>query len=282
MANYPRRNYRKRPVVRKAVKPKRKYAKRTSIVKTVKSVLAKQVETKVLQYSGSLVPRTINAATTQVQADASTMFLTPQGATIAGITQGYPILGNGIGQDQRIGDAVKIKGQYLNFLIQANPYDITYNPTPKPQLVTVWIIKPKVRAISGLDISKIQSGTGSCFYENQANADSGMGGTLLDLLRKPDRDNYQIISSRQYKVGFQGNLSTTNVVNSYQNNDFKYFYKGVIKLKGSSWKVSRQDEPQTQPTFCFITCIPADGSTQSTTIIPVAFNFNLTTYYTDM
>ena len=148
--------------------------------------------------------------------------------------------------------------------------------------MTVWIVKPKVRAISGLDITKIQSGNSANFYENQANADSGMGGTLLDLLRKPDRDNFQIISSRQYKVGWQGNLSTTNVAGTFQNNDFKSFYKGVIKLKGSNWKVSRQDEPQTQPVFCFITCIPADGSTQSTTIIPVAFNFNLTTYYTDM
>jgi len=282
MANYPRRNYRKRSTVRKAVKPKRKYNKRSSVVKTVKSVLAKQVETKVLQYGGSLVPRTINAATTQTQFDATCMFMTPQGNTLVGVNQGYPILGNSIAENGRIGDKVKIKAQYLNFLLQANPYDITFNPTPKPQLCTVWVVRPRVKSNAGLAVSTIQSGNGAVFYENTANADSGMGGTLLDLLRKPDRDNFQILSSRQYKVGWQGNLSTTNVAGSFQNNDFKSFFKGSIKLKGYNWKVNRLEECQNTPIYCFITCIPADGSTQSTNIIPVSFNFNTTTYYTDM
>lgn len=282
MANYPRRNYRKRAPVRKAGKPKRKMAKRSSIVKTVKSVLAKQVETKVLQFGGSLVPRTINGATTQTQFDATCMFLTPQGATMAGITQGYPILGNGIGQDQRIGDAVKIKGQYIDFLLTALDYDVTFNPTPKPQLVTVWVVKPKVRQVAGLAVQNVQIGTSANFYENQANGDSGMAGTLLDLLRKPDKDNFQIISSRQYKIGYSGNMNTTNQVTTFQNNDFKSFYKGRIKIPAYNWKVNRQEEPQAQPIFLFVTCIPADGSTQSTTIWPVSFDFNNTTYYTDM
>ena len=148
--------------------------------------------------------------------------------------------------------------------------------------MTVWIVKPKVRAISGLDVTKIQSGASANFYENQANNDSGMTGTLVDLLRKPDKDNFQIIYAKQHKIGWSGNLSTTNVAGTFQNNDFKSYYRGRIKLKGGTWKVSRQEEPQTQPVFCFVTCMPSDGFTQSSAVWPVGFDFNLTTYYTDM
>ena len=202
MAYRPRRNYRKRVLARNTKFVKRKSTRKNktqSIVSIVNKVLARKVETKVLQYSGSLVPRSINTVTTQVQFDASAMFITPQGASIAGITQGYPILGNGIGQDQRIGDRVHIKGQYLDYLLTALDYDSTFNPVPKPQIVTVWIVKPKVRAISGLDVTKIQSGASANFYENQANNDSGMTGTLVDLLRKPDKDNFQIILQSNIK-----------------------------------------------------------------------------------
>lgn len=282
MANYPRRNYRKRAPVRKAGKPKRKMAKRSSIVKTVKSVLAKQVETKVLQYSGTLSAHPITGATTPTIMSSQCMYLTPLGASIPAVIQGYPILGNGIGQDQRIGDQVKIKGHYVSFLLQANPYNVTFNPSPKAQLTTIWVVKPKVGAKGGLDVAGIQTGANAIFYENQSNSDSGMVGTLVDTIRKVDRDNYTVLYKKEFKVGFQGTMNSTNVVISNQNNDFKTFYRGQIKLKGYNWKIDRFDYLAQQPIYLFITTVNADGTASSVTEIPCTFTFNQSIYYTDM
>ena len=268
----------KKTIVRKAFQKAASY----KIKKVVNQVLARKVETKVNQYFGSLTVRSITAATTQAQFDSGCLMITPQGAVLPGITQGYPVIANGVGQDQRIGDECKIKGQYLNFVLSANDYDATFNPTPSPQLVTVWVVRPKIRNGLGLTLSDIQSGSSAIFFENQFNADSGLTGTFIDMLRKVDTDNYTVVSHRTYKVGWQGNLSTTNVVSSFQSNDYKQFYKGRIKIPAYTWKCDRLELHQGRNTYIFLTTMNGNGITGSTTFLPCSFDFNLTTYYTDM
>lgn len=270
-----KRAFKKRPYKKRAVK------RNTNLVKTIKTVMRRQVETKILQFSSTLNVRCIRASTTQAFLNDSSAYLTPWGAVNGSLLCPYPVLANGIGQDQRIGDEVKIKGSYINFLLTAAPYNATYNANPRSHMVTIWAIRPKIRSFLGLDVTQIQSGTSANFFENQSNTDSGLVGTLVDLIRKEDPDNYQVLYKRTFKLGYSSSLGNTNLPTSFPNNDFNSFITGRFKIKPYTWKVDRNENPQMQSVYLFATAIPADGSTDPADNVLGSITFNEKIYYTD-
>ena len=267
-----RKLYRKRPYKRK----------NSGLVKLINQVLARKVETKISQLSGTLVVRTLTSAVSQAQFNDMQLMATPQGTVNGSIYCDYPVIANGVGQDQRVGDECRIKGQYINFLLQANDYNATTNPLPMPQVVTVWAIKPKIGNQYGLAVSLFTAGTNSNFFETQTSADSGFTGSLVDMMRKVDTDNYTVIYKRTFKIGWAGALNSTDVAATHQNNDYKQFVQGRIKIPGYTWKCDRQDYTQGRYVYVFATCCAADGTTQGPTVVPVSFTYNLATYFTDM
>lgn len=283
MAYRKKRNVRRKyPSKRKAVRKAVRNVKDARIKAVVKKVLGKQVETKVAQDAGSLVPRCIQNTLTQTQFDALCFMCTPQGATIGAITQAYPIIGNGIGQNQRIGDEIRIKGHYINYIVNARPFNATTNTSPKSNIVQVWVVQPKTANANGLNGFTVQSSSSAVFFENQADSDSGMAGTVFDMIRKVDRDNFRVLYKRTHKIGWSGSLNTTDVTATLNNNDFKQYETGRIKIKGHNLKFDRLDRPQKIPIYMFVQVMAADGSTYATTQIPVDFKFNSSIYYTDL
>lgn len=276
-----RKTYRKRANVKRPFVPKRTAVK---IKKVVSDYLSRRVETKVVQMGGNFGVKTLQTTTTSVQFSNQCIGVTPQGGTIAGFAaQNYPVIGNGVGQDQRIGDECRIKGQYLSFLVQANGYNASTNPAPKAHIFYIWVVKPKVKNAAGLAYNQILGGSSeSIFFENQTDATSGLTGSLVDMIRKVDSDNFEVIAVRQYKLGFQGTLNTSNSVASMQVNDFNQFAKGKIKIPGYVWKVDRNEVFQGRNIYMFATCLPADGSPLNPAYEPYTLTYNLTTYYTDM
>lgn len=267
----------KKVAVRKAVRKQ----SNQKIAKVVKNVISKQVETKILQMGGDLTPRCIQSGTTQTQFDATCAMVTPQGGTLS-ITQPYPIIGNGVGQDQRIGDEIRIKGVYINYILTAKPYDAVFNPTPKACIATVYVVQPKVGSLFGLAVTDIQSGSGAIWFENQANADSGMTGSTIDTLRKIDSDNYRVLYKKTHKIGWAGSLTSGNAVSTFQNNDFKQLSYGRIKLKGWNQKFTRVERQQRQPYYIFCQVMSADGTVQGLSELQVKMSYNETIYFTDM
>ena len=79
MANYRKRNYRKKVVPSKKKVIRKALEKRSNmkIAKVVKNVMSKQIETKVLQFSGDIDCRTLQASTNQTQFEATSVMLTP-------------------------------------------------------------------------------------------------------------------------------------------------------------------------------------------------------------
>lgn len=276
-------NRRQMPSKRKVVKKALRTAANARIKAVVKRVLGGQTETKVLQTAGSLNVRPYESLMTQTNFNSTCFCLTPQGATLGAWTGGgYPILGNGIGQDQRIGDEVKIKAMYFNYLLIPQAYNATTNPVPAPQIVMMYFVKPKTKSANGLAYNEILANANANFFENQANTDSGFTGSSIDLLRKIDRDNYQVIAVRRHKIGFSGVLNSTNVVTTFGNNDFKAYAQGRVKIGTHNWKVDRLDYPQGRNIYCFVTSFRADGTAIPSSQIPVVCNFNHAIYYTDI
>lgn len=285
MVYNPRKRVRRvRKYVRKAKLPykKRTMAGNKKITRVVKKVMARAVETKVVQYNASLNAGCISSSVSQAQLNGRVFMITPQGATIASVVQAYPIIGSGVGQDQRVGDEIKIKGIYVNYLINANGYEATTNPNPRATLCTIWVVRPKRGQVDGLQVGNLQAGAASAnFFENQFNSDSGFIGSTVDMLKKVDRDNYQVLYCKTVKIGYGGTLNTTNAQVAFHNNDFKQFYRGRIKIKGMNVKFDRNDVFQGQPMYMFCQCTAADGTTYNNPILPVSFVFNEAIYYTD-
>lgn len=274
---------RKVPSKRKVVKKALRTAANARIKAVVKSVLGKQVETKVLQTAGTLYARPYDTLMSTANFNTTCYCLSPQGATIGTwVGGGYPILANGIGQDQRIGDEVRIKAHYFNYLLLPQGYNATTNPVPAPQIVMLYFVVPKIRNVNGLDKDTILGTSAANFFENQTNADSGFTGTTIDLLRKIDKDNYRVVAVRRHKLGFSGFLNTSNAVSTYGNNDFKAYVQGRVKISGSIWKVDRNEYYEGRNMFVFMTSFRADGTAISSAQIPVVCNFNHAVYYTDI
>lgn len=277
-------NRRRSAIPSKKVAVKKALAKRSNmkIAKVVKKVLAKKVETKVCQFSGSIDGRTYQSSTTQTQADATTVMLLPQGNVIGGISQAYPIIAEGIGSEQRIGQSINIKGMYVKYLLTAKPYDATFNPTPKAVYVTIWCIRPKTGQVLGLNTFNIQSGSSAILFENQFNSDSGFDGTLLDNIRTVDKNNFEVLYRKTHKIGFSGTLNTSNAVASFQNNDFNQSATGKFKIKGMPLSFDRLDMPKSQNIYMFAQVMNADNTLAGASVLPVRLIFNETIFYTDM
>lgn len=279
-----RRPYRKgkKPTVRKAIRKAVKTVKDARIKAIVKKVLGSQAETKVIQLSATPQVKNIQLGTTQADLNLQCQCLLPFGAS--GLSSmNAVVIGQGINQDQRIGDEIKIKGMYVNYLLTALGYNAVTNLTPKSYICEVWVVQPKVQQIPFLDVTKIQAGSAAAnFFENQVNADSGFSGLTVDTLRKVDRDNYRVLAKRTHKIGYTGTLSSANIVSTLGNNDFKQFARGRIKIPGFNLKFDRNDNPQKQPYYFFVQVMNADGTSLAVTQQPVSCVVNEAIYYSDM
>lgn len=280
-----KRRYRRRskvPTKRKAIRKAVKSVREARIKAVVKRVLGTQRETKLIQLSASPVVKNISLSTLQADLNTQCQCVSPFGAS--GISQmNAPIIGPGVGQDQRIGDEIRIKATYINYLLTALPYNATTNTTPKSYICEVWLVQPKIQQIPYLDVTRIQAGSASAdFFENQTNADSGFSGLSVDILRKVDRDNFRVLAKRTHKIGWDGTLNTTNVAATFGNNDFKQFVRGRMKIPGYIMKFDRNEYPQKQPYYFFVQVMNADGTTLPISQIPVSCQMNTAIYYTDM
>lgn len=281
--NYKKKGYKKKAYKKKATVSKKPKAE-VKIKKAIKTYLSRQVETKICQLGGRLFLKTLSSSSTQAQVDGNCVMITPQGGTQP-INCHYSIIGNGIGQDQRIGDEIRIKAQYFHYMAVPNLYDSTFNNVPTPNVLKIWLIQPKITNTLGIANNKILTGSATCdFFENQTNADSGLTGSLIDLMRKIDMDNYKVIAYKEHKIGYDGNLNTSNLLGSTPtSNTYQSYVKGCFKIKPYTWKVNRLELLQMQPIYILCQCIPVSPAvSQVPTIIPINLDYNLSTYYTDM
>jgi len=268
-----------------AMKNVKKYNSKNNlktVKRVVKQAIARNIETKVGQVAGTINPLVTTTTISDAQWEAGMYMLTPQG-TNTGITGGYFTIGNGTGNSQRISDEIMVKGIYINYLITPSPYDAAFNNVPAPQIATVWAIRPKVGSARGLDKNTIvaTSANNAIFFENLYNTESGMTGLLTDFLKKVDRDNFEVLYVKRHKVGYAGNLNSSNQLSTLPNNDFPSFVQGRFKVKIGKLAFDRQGYTKQQPIYFFITTVRADNVAITSNQQPLKCNFNYACYYQD-
>lgn len=243
----------KRKASKKRIYKRKTYRKKTSpLKKMVKQMIARSAETKLLQ--GPLVNKQLYTADAVNFAD-NVIPMGPNNVTLA--------LQQGPGQGQRIGNVVNTKKLTFKGSINATPYNVTTNPTPRPLMVQFIFCYDREDPNDAFSPA-----AGNVFFQNGSST-AGFTNTLTDIWRPINEDRFRVFARKTFKLGFAQYAGTTaNTTNqaqhqAYANNDFKLSH--IFSFDLTKWypKVVKFDDnlsiPMTRNVYCFIQYVDALG-----------------------
>lgn len=264
MVKYQKRNAKKAPARRR-----RAPARKPTFDKRVKAVISRMAENKVVNFrqtsSSLLAYNNVNYAATIVPCTPFTSFLSiPQG----------------VAQDERIGNSIRVKKLKLSGVIRALPYDATTNLDPCPIYVKLLFLTRKDAPM------EIASSLGDLLQ--YGGAQEGPGTDLVNLMRPFNKDEWTVHTVRTFKVGFANYEGTSANINGqyYANNDFKYNQFVNIDLTKYCVKTIKFDDNTVNPSTRNIMMYPliyrADNLSPSTVEKQAVFDYNLDFEFEDM
>ena len=237
------------------VAPKRRVGARKSMVKLIKSVIHRQAENKVVEYSPVGAQPLYNSSVTAAWNAANVIPLTPYTS--------YMNIVQGTGQGDRIGNRISTRKVFIKFVMYPAAYDVTLNPLPAPQDVRIMIVKWKDTPTKLIDDTTY----GNLFQ----NGDSATGpiGNLTDTIRDINKDKYTVCYDKVVKVGnaISSASGPFSGAEYYANNDYKL--NVIRKIDVTKWcpkQILFNDNtslPETPVLQMVIFPISADGSINS-------------------
>jgi len=267
---FKKRSYKKRAMTKKrSVRGGKRSSAVSSSVKTyVKKAIAMNIENKCVQ---------INAGNSFGNIRESPDFNAYPMCPLSG----YWTVGQGVGQGSRIGNIIKTKKVYLNYVLRPTPYDAVSNPSCRPMEVQMMLgyVKntPCFAPIAGdLDV-----------LFNAGSTTTAPSGTLRDIIAVVNTDYWTIKKRWTHKVGNSSAEGTGgNVANQFfANNDFKYnVVKRLDITKLCPVTHSFNDGSQTTNTrglFLMYYAVAADNFNFAATQLPANIEFWVDFHYED-
>jgi len=186
-----------------------------------------------------------------------------------------PILGQGLGQGNRIGNKVHIRSGKLCMFINCNR--TSANMINSPLMVSVWVLSNKLVNSNSAPAftSFFQTGSGTAgFQEN-----------MLDMLLPVNKDAFTVYFDQTYKIGLGSVYSTvTDTTNALDNSS----YNQRIDIEwGSHFKQAldyndSDNVPTNRNLFVVFQAIRADGATMvSDNDSGAEYHLTNTIYYED-
>ena len=237
--------YRKKRLFKKrtmALKPK------PALRKMVKKIMHQQIENKCVQ---------VSAQNQIVSTFAYGSFLTVSMVPYGSIAQGT-------GQGDRIGNTIRPRSVYFNYVLNPIPYANPNNLTPVPQDVMIFFGKVKN--------SKPQIPISTDYTKLWQQGDSYRGpySTNLDLIQQVNTDWFTVVKIVKHKIGFANNQGLGSNVNQqyFANNDYKLNVIRKLNITKYIPKVVKFNDTTSQPTndglFMWATSVNCDGTANST------------------
>lgn len=256
---YPRK--RKGPARKKASKPTRK----SSIKKMVSQMIHKQIENKVEQF------------TSQNNIISSYAYNTSL-FVVSCIPYNQIILGYGSGD--RVGNTIRPRSVYFNYVLHPVPYAAVGNPAPVPQDVIIFFGKVKN--------SRAQQPIASDFAKLWQAGDTSRSpfSTTLDMIQDVNKDWFTVYKIMRHKVGCaEINGTGGSAGNQYfNNNDYKFNVVRRLNITKYVPKVIKFNDTTAQNTndglWMWAMCVNADGTTNST-YTPMYMDVTLNFTYED-
>jgi len=274
MPRKPLRKYKPRAKAPRSSKPKSRRP-RVALRKTIRSVIRSQVEKKNFVYSATLFPQVLQGLTATL--GGNVLVCTPSSSLYG------PTMSRGTADGNYIGNKFKIVNYVHQFVLTPTAYNATTNTQMTPCWVRVYYFKNKFAPCSDLVANNFNA-VGTFF--NGGTTTLGFGGSLMDLTRKIDNQNFTYLTHRTYKVG-QAAPATTSGTTSYHpytNNDFKLSVLGKVNLsRFFKQPVTINDASVTMTPWVFmlVQCISAHGNILATSQLPIQMQNEMIITYTD-
>jgi len=186
-----------------------------------------------------------------------------------------PILGQGLGQGNRIGNQIHVRSGKLCLFINCNRH--SGNMINSPLMVRVWVLSYKLVNSNTVPAftSFFQTGSGTAgFQEN-----------MLDMLLPVNKDSFTVYFDQTYKIGLgsvlASNIDTTNNLDNSSFNhridvDWGSHFKQVLDYNDSD------NVPTNRNLFVVFQAIRADGAaTVSDNDSGAEYHLTNTVYYED-
>jgi len=194
---------------------------------------------------------------------------------------GYMTIGQGVQQNQRIGNSIKVKRAILRYVLRPMPYDAGSNPFPAPVQVDLFL--GRTRLCAG---DQPVAGDMAVLFQN-GNTSFAPVGNLNDLISETNKDYWTIKKRWSHKIGYADYEGTGGSVNShfFANNDFKLnvikkmditkYYPKTIKFNDGA------NQAQGDGLFFFYQCVNAQGGGNASTVLPAHISFWIDIQYED-
>lgn len=245
----------------------------------VRKVLYKESETKFQNLGFTLYPTCLQTSGSVLAGNYAVV--TPSNSSLTGFN-----INRGTGNNQMIGNNIRIKKLTLSYVITPAPYNVTTNNNPRPTNIRIWIFKSKVNPMADQSIAQFANSatTGTANFLDLGSGDYGHVGSMFDFTRMIEPNNYTYLTHRDHKLGSANPPTSGGATNHLMtNNDYSLNILGKIDLQKWAHKLTQNDAGQwTVPwIFMLIQVCAADGTVYTTTQEPCMFVGNVNCSYTD-
>lgn len=280
MAYVPRKYIRRgKKAPKRAKKGFRKAKKYTGIKKMVSKMIHAQIEDKTINaYTNRSIYGIIGASNFY---NNNIYCLTPNNQ----VNSSYTVV-QGVSQQSRIGNKIRMKKCTFRGTLLPNPYNATTNNTIRPQNVALWVFSIK----SGQQCTTVQDAynvLNNSFFQ-YGSTDAPLLGNLFDLMNPVNKDVVTLHTRRVFKIGYESYTGVTGGANSDQtlsSNDYKLNAQFVIDCTRYLPKVITFNDGDGQSTsrqvFVAVEAIPFNGASNGINQAPVAMFSGIDFVYED-
>jgi len=194
---------------------------------------------------------------------------------------GYWTLPQGTGAGGRIGNQIKTRKAYLNYVLRPNPYDAVFNIFIRPmeiQMMLGYVKNTPSFVPAALDVNQLFQAGSSV---------AAPIGTLRDIISVINTDYWVIKKKWTHKIGFANYAGTgaNGNAQTYANNDFKLNVVKRIDITKMVPSTIQFNDGSLTPTsknlFFMFQAVSAGGDVFTSTQLPANIEFWIDYHYED-
>lgn len=261
----------------KRIFKKKRVLKRRSFKKSKKGSLKKLIRRTVQQVAEKKVINDFDIGADILPSNAATLAAQPVCFTTGGFA-----VNQGVAQNQRIGNRIRMVKATIKGVISPAPYDVTYNPAPQPSLVQMFIFYDKENTTSAPAVAGVTD-----FFQ-LGGSSMGFTNDLIDTWLPINTDRYSVLHRQVFKVGYQKYDGTGYVAaaQAHGNNDYKMTNAFSVDLTKMLPKIVRYNDNSANATsrglYFMLVATASDGTAYGATRIPAKFAWTTEAQYTDV
>lgn len=192
-----------------------------------------------------------------------------------------PSINQGTGQNQRIGNEVKVKRGYVRGYVNLRPYTAITNPLAVPTLIKMFLCcrKKTNQLIAGAPTNTDWNN----FFEVGAGSSSNFVGNILDITQSINKDYWTILGTKTFQLGASAagqSVATGAIVSGAQQVSRPFYFNIGKKMGKLKYNDNVSATCSNKEMFLAFQAVFADGS-DSTSTSQAEYHFTSRIEYED-